>query len=356
MISGWKQARTGLGQWLAGATGVVEFTGPLLLAKKLLHDDGHAGEDTLRHGKGGSADGSRRPRRPGEKVFSRPPFPFIRKLLRSVWREIWEDNCVNLAAQMSFYFILALFPFFIILAALASYLPFTDVWHEVVLWIIDYFPPSSRHLVIRTIFNLTQGRSGFLSFGVAASAVAASTGIMSLIDALNIVYEARETRSYWKRRALALGMLLVLCLFFLVGFGLLAAGGGLGNWIDRSFHPGPYFNVLWRTASWVVSVLMLVLGMAFVERLLPNARRPWRWVTVGAIFVVGTSIPASLGFRYYVRHFTIFPTAYGTLGAFFILMLWIYMESLIILVGAELNSELAKLHARQTAALDEGYG
>ena len=79
-------------------------------------------------------------------------------------------------------------------------------------------------------------------------------------------------------------------------------------------------------------------------------------MTVGAIFVVGASIPASLGFRFYIRHFTAYATAYGTLGAFFALMLWIYMESLIILVGAELNSELEKLHARRTTAPDEGYG
>jgi len=176
---------------------------------------------------------------------------------------------------------------------------------------------------------------------------------MSLMDALNTVYGFRETRSYWKRRAVALGILLLLCLFALIGFGLVTAGGGLGNWINASFHPGAYFRIIWRLARWVVSISMLVLAMAFVEHVLPDARRPWRWVTVGAAFVVGTSIPASLAFSFYVRHFTLFPTAYGTFGGFFVLMLWIYMQSLIILVGAELNTELETLRAAEAVAPGE---
>jgi membrane protein len=355
------RAGMSLGLWMIDATGLFHFFGTSLLAQKPLqhadhHDHAGRADENEPNSPQEGVDGGHPSKSPKEKISSRRSFSFVRQLLRAVWKEVWEDDCIDLAAQTSFYFILAIFPFFIILAALVSYLPFTHVWHDVVLWIIHYFPPSSRDLVIQTIFDLTRGRSSFLSFGVAAAAWAASTGIMSMIDALDTAYEVKETRSYWRRRGLALGMLLVLCLFFLIGFGLLTAGGGLGDWIDARFHPGPYFHVLWHTANWVVSIVLLVLGMAFVERVLPNARRSWRWVTVGAIFVVGTSIPASLALRFYVRHFTTYATAYGTLGAFFVLMLWIYMESLIILVGAELNSELEKLRARQTTALDQGCG
>ena len=257
---------------------------------------------------------------------------------------------MDLAAQTSFYFILAIFPFFILLAVMVSYLPFTDIWHDVVLWIIHYFPPSSRRLVIQTIFDLTNGRIRFLSFGVAAAAWAASTGIMSLMNALNIIYEVRETRGYWKRRGQAIGMLLVLCIFFLMGFVLLTTGGVLSEWIEASYQPGPYFEILWKSATWAFSITLLVLGMAFVEHVLPNTRRSWRWVTAGAIFVIATSIPASIGLRFYVKHFTTYAT-YGTLGAFFVLMVWVYMECLIILVGSELNVEIEKLRELRPASI-----
>jgi membrane protein len=267
-----------------------------------------------------------------------------------VWREIWDDNCVDLAAQTSFYFILALFPFFIILAVLVSYLPFSGIWHGVVVWIIHYFPLRSQNLMIQTIFGLTQERASFLSFGVLASAWAASTGIMSLMTALNIAYDVPESRGYWRRRIVSLGMLVVLCLFFMVGFGLVTAGGGVGRAIEAHFQTGPGFKLVWRLVRWTLTVVLLVVGMALLERVLPDTERPWRWVTAGALFVVGASTPTSLGLRFYVTHFTLYPTAYGTLGAFFVLMLWVYTESLILLVGAEVNSEMEKLRRRRATA------
>lgn len=269
--------------------------------------------------------------------------PFIRALVRAVWREFLEDNCVDLAAQTSFYFLLALFPFFIVLAALASYLSFTNVSRDLVLWIIHYFPPTSQHAVTEATLDLSRGRGGFLSLGLVTSAWAASTGIVSLIDALNVVYEVQEARSYWKRRALALGMLVGLCLSFLIAFGLLTSGGLIASWIEMHLHPGPYFHVLWQTVTWVASVVLLALGMSFVERAFPNAHLPWKWITAGGVFVVVMSILASMGFRIYIQHFTTYATAYGAFGSFFVLMLWVYMESLIILVAGEINSELGKM-------------
>jgi len=250
----------------------------------------------------------------------------IPELLRSVWGEIQEDNCIDLAAQTSFYFILVLFPFFIVLAAITSYFPLSDLRPSILNWIVPYLPIGSRNVLILTIFSLTQGRGSFLSFGVAASAWSASSGVVSLMDTLNTAYEVREARAYWKRRLVALGTLLVICLFFVVGFGLITVGGDLGDWLGAQVHAGHYVITLWRVARWVVSITLLVLGTVVLERVLPNARYRWRWVSVGAIFAVATSIPASLGFRFHIQHFTSYARTYGALGAISVLMLWIYME------------------------------
>lgn len=269
-----------------------------------------------------------------------------RSFFPSLWEAIQKDNCIDLAAQTAFYFVLALFPFFIVLAAITSYIPISALGPMVLNGIVRNLPAGSRHLVMQTLAGLTHGRGGFLSFGLATAAWSASSGVVSLMDTLNIAYEVPETRSYWRRRLIALGSLLMLCLFFVVGFGLFAAGAELGEWVARELQPRPYFMLLWRIGRWVVAIGFLVLGVSYVERVLPNVRYPWKWVSVGSLFAVVISIPASICFRIYIQHFTSYSQAYGTLGGFFVLMLWIYLEVLILLLGAELNSELTKRRVR----------
>lgn len=111
---------------------------------------------------------------------------------------------------MSYYFVAALFPFFIFLAALIGFLPFTGFWDDIVNWIVRYLPPEAQSWVLLAVLGLTRGRMKFLSVGVLGTAWSASSGVTSLMESLNAAYEVRETRSYWKRRALAFLILLIL--------------------------------------------------------------------------------------------------------------------------------------------------
>ena len=172
----------------------------------------------------------------------------------------------------------------------------------------------------------------------------ASAGIMSLMQSLNAAYEVRETRSYWKRLGLALLTLFMFSLLMLTAFGLLRAGHELGVWIGehaQSFHS----NALWNIGRWLVSLGLIGMVAAIADYALPNRKRPWRWVTPGSIFAILASAVASTGFNLYVEYVNLYSKTYGALGAFIILMFWIYIISLIILIGAEVNSELDKLRS-----------
>src|SRR3984957_6306880 len=105
--------------------------------------------------------------------------PFL-GLVRAIWDDFISDDCIDLAAQMSFYFTLSLFPFFIVIAAVVGWLPSTNVWHNLAQWVTDYFPRESRQLIFATIFDLTRGSNGVLSFGVVATIWTASSGFVSL--------------------------------------------------------------------------------------------------------------------------------------------------------------------------------
>lgn len=280
----------------------------------------------------------------GEEI----PLSF-KELIRRVWKEIQEDNLLGLAAQMSYFFVLSFFPFLIFLAALIGYLPFTDLWSKVLAWIAYSFPAESQRLIIDTVLSLTRKRTSLLSLGLLGTAWAASSGIITLSAALNVAYEVKETRSFWKLSLMALGMLFILSFFFITAFGLLATGDWLGHWIGSRIGPSAPFQVLWAFGRWVLSLVLMGIGIAIVYYALPNGGRLWRGVIPGTVFVVLVWLPVSLGFGMYVKHLGAYDKMYGSLGAFVILMIWVYVTSLILLVGAEINSELRKARRERLA-------
>jgi len=267
--------------------------------------------------------------------------PFVR-FMRHVWHEMSEDNVMGVAAQMAFFFTMALFPFFILLAALAGMLPSTGLWTHVLRWVTLYLPESSQNFVFNTVAGLTHGRIRFLSIGVFSAAWAAAGGVFTLMSSLNVAYEVRETRNLWKRAGLALITLLIVCLLFLGSFGLLTGGHLLASWISAHITPGLPLPAFWRIGHWFVSLVLLVFGMATLHYLLPNYKQRWLWVIPGALLAVAAWVPGSIAFNFYVNHIGSYNRIYGTLGAFMVLMVWIYLISLVVLVGAEVNREIVK--------------
>lgn len=261
--------------------------------------------------------------------------------LRRVWKAMVHDACEDLAAQMSYFFLIALFPFFIVLGAIVGYLPFTGAWPHVLTWITQYFPDPVQPYVFKTVSSLTQEWGGLLSFGLATSIWIATRAVISLMDGLNTAYNASETRGFWKRRLLACGVMLVFALTFVTAFALLTFGGRVGHWLGTQSGAGAAFVVLWHVLRWAIPLALLNFAVEFANYVLPNTKRRWRWVTPGSLFVVVVWLPSTIGFNAFVRHFTT-SGAYGAVGTFFVLMSWIYVTNFILLVAAEMDSELEK--------------
>ncbi len=262
--------------------------------------------------------------------------------LKRVWKAVLADHCDDLAAQLSYFFLVSMFPFFIVLGAIVGFLPFTGLWPHVLAWITHYFPDRVRPYVLKTVLNLTQERIGLLSFGLATAIWIATRGVVSLMDGLNRAYDVEETRPIWKRRLLSCGVMLVFAFTFPTAFGLLTFGGRLGHWLASSTGHGTAFIVAWHLSRWTISLILLNLAMDFANYVLPNLRRPWRWYTPGSLFVVAVWFPSTVGFNAFIRHFGASASAYGALGAFFVLMFWIWITNFILLVGAEMDSEFEK--------------
>ena len=127
----------------------------------------------------------------------------ILRSLGNIWNQSVADDCVDLAAQISFYFVLSIFPFFLVMAAVIGSLPMTKLWPSFVSWIVVYLPSESRDFVFHLISNLGDGTKGVLSLGLLTTVWGASSGFVSLMESLTTVYGSTDTRSYWRKHALA---------------------------------------------------------------------------------------------------------------------------------------------------------
>jgi membrane protein len=263
-------------------------------------------------------------------------------VLHEIWAEILKDDLVDLAAEMAYFFILALFPFFAVLGALAGFLPYTNLWTNVSHEIIKHFPSEARDLALQTLLDLAHKNKTFLSIGFVFTVWASSSGLVSLMENLSRAYNVPETRGFWKKRLIAIGILVVTSAFFFASFGLLTLGHRIGIFLSEQLYFGPGLRIVWEVFRWCFLLALLQTGVAIMDNVLPNKRRRWRWITPGTLFATLTLVAGTSGVNFYVPHIGHYSETYGAIGAFFVLMVWIFCSSLTLLVGAEMNAVLEK--------------
>jgi membrane protein len=281
------------------------------------------------------------------QIKTRRSLLFLLSFVKKIWVETNNDDLFDLAAVMSFYFVLSLMPFLLVIAAFVGWLPTSNLWHNFAQWVTDYLPPESRTLVFSTVVDLTHGYQSFFSIGLAGTIWAASSGFVSLMESLSLVYDKKETRGYWHKRFIAIVATMIAVLFLIASFGILAFGRWTGVQLWNHLESVILIRVILESFRWLATLLLMCLGLDLINYFLPNVRRRWTWLTSGTLFVALAFVAASIGFNFYIGHFGNYPHLYGALAAFIVLMIWIYMACLILLIGAEIDNSLARLPASQ---------
>ena len=271
----------------------------------------------------------------------------VRCVLLRVYKRADRDQCTGVAAQVSFFFVLSVFPFFLVIAAIIGSLPLTAVWQPFVQWMFTYFPRLSQTMLFEAILDLSKWHTGIVSFGLVTTIWSASSGFVSLMEALSVAYGAKDTRSYWKKRVIAIVATLGSAIFFILSFGVWTVGQWARTTVDTEFKSFDLFQTAWRIAWWLFTLFLLCIGIDLIHYFLPDCRRKWRWLTPGTLFVAFSFILASLGLNFYLGHNVMFPRIYGTLGGFIALMLWIYISTVILLIGAETDTAIAELNKHE---------
>jgi membrane protein len=199
-------------------------------------------------------------------------------------------------------------------------------------------------LVRRVLADVVSPNKGtFLSLGVLGTLWAASGGFAATIEALNIAYDVRDDRPFWKTRPLAVGLAFLTGTLLLVALSVMVVGPRFGGWLAGRVHLSELFVLLWPYIHWTVAVGSTILAIEALYFLAPNLEQRFRATLPGAVVAVSCWIGLSYLLGIYFRHFGNFNKTYGTLGAAVALMVWLYWTGFAMLVGAELNQELAKI-------------
>ncbi|AOZ94434.1 YihY/virulence factor BrkB family protein [Paenibacillus crassostreae] len=258
---------------------------------------------------------------------------------KQLFKKIKNDDVQAVSAQLSFYLILSLFPFLIFIMTLVGYANIS--MEDRILDLAEILPAEAILIMQEIVKEVAEGRSqALLSFGMLATLWAASKGIDATFKGLNQAYDIEDDRAFWKVRAISLMGTLFIGLVILLSTLLLV----FGSWLkDQVFHlfPIPYiFYQLWNLVQYALPLLIMIIVFTMLYWIAPNRKMSTREALPGAIFTTFGWITTTGLFSIYVNQFGDFTRTYGSLGGVMVLLTWLYISSMIILVGGEINATL----------------
>ena len=272
----------------------------------------------------------------------------VRELAARVWSEVSEDEIVDRAAALSYYFLFALFPALLFFTALLGMLPIPGLMERLMGYAEQALPGDAASVLSKTLAEIVRGsRGSLLSLGALTALWASSGGMGSMMTALNVAYDVDDPRPWWKRRLVSIALTIGFSLFILSGLVAMVFGPPLGRALADRLGMGALFTTVWDLASVPVAMLFVLVGIALVYYLAPAVKQRWRWVTPGSAVALVLWLVMSYGLRLYVTRFANYNATYGSIGGVILLMLWLYLTGLVLLVGAEINAEIEHAAARR---------
>ena len=259
--------------------------------------------------------------------------------LKSLVLHLRDHGTTDSAAQLAYYLLLSVFPFLFFLVTLLAFLPVSGAVDELMARMGQVMPKQALELV-RGHFNqlIHTQRPHLLTVGLVAAVWSASRGVDSIRKGLNLAYDVKESRSWWRVNADAIGCTILGTVLVLLAVAMVALGGQAGEWIADKLNLEKTYAILWSLARWPLTACIVMFAAALAYYLLPDVEQEFKFITPGS--VVGTIlwIIATWLFTTYVENFGNYNATYGSIGGVIVLMTWLYISGLIFLVGGEVNA------------------
>jgi membrane protein len=264
-------------------------------------------------------------------------------LVKKTVKEIGDDRIPSLAAETAYYFFFSLFPLLLFLTPLLGLVGNGQQLMESMLGRFSTTMPADTLTLLRRVLGeiiTSSGNAGIMSIGVLLAGWSGSSIFGSLMDALNIAYDASETRPWWKKQLLRIGVLLVAGAIMLVATFIFLDGERVTRWVAATLGFGDAGIAAWNVLQVVLAIALLVAVGAVLFKFLPNVQQRWSHVIAASTITTILWIVATLLFRVYVQHFGSYNKTYGTIGGVIVLLSWMYCSMFVVLVGGELAAEL----------------
>ena len=269
------------------------------------------------------------------------------KRLITAAKEFNEEDMLYYAAALSFQVFFSLFPFLFFVLALLGSLNIPGFWD----WLLDQaqavLPEQPGTGVVEQKVEQIRSQaqnSSLLSFWIIVALWSASTGVRTIMHALNVAYDVEE-RPAWKEYLLSILYTILLAVLIIAAVGLMLITSEMAEWLAQQLGLASVFVTLWQWLRIPAATLLFIALLALIYYLFPNINQPFRLITPGAVLAVIAWLVASFGFSFYVNNFASYSAIYGSLGAVIVLLIYFYITAFVVLFGAEVNEQIYNLSA-----------
>jgi membrane protein len=264
----------------------------------------------------------------------------FKTFLKRLYEEYENDAVADSAAALGYYFVFSLFPFLFFLATLTAFVPYIRQSVDTIMARAHAILPEQATALIDTHLRdlVTRPRPRLLTFGLLATIYSASRGVDALRKTLNLAYDVKESRKWWKTELIAFGMTIGGAVLVLIAIAAVTAGGALGFWLAGHIGIAKEYVLVWSWARWPITALVMMLCAALAYYVLPDVKQKFKFITPGSVIGTLVWLASTWGFSVYAGNFGNYNVTYGSIGGVIVLLTWFYLSGFIFLMGGEMNA------------------
>lgn len=259
------------------------------------------------------------------------------------FQEIKRESILNKASSLAYNFMLAMFPGIIFLFTLIPYIPVRNFQQSLMDFLAIVIPIDAYVVIESTLEDIIKNQNGgLLSFGFLLATFFSTNGVTNLMMAFNKSSLTRENRSWGQRRLIALGLSFAIVIALAIGIGVFTGAGMVINYLKNhiTYDISWFWTFIVKAARWLILFAIYFFTVSLLYKYGPSVSKKWKLFSPGATLATILAILTFSGFVFYINNFNAYNKLYGSIGTIIVIMIWMYLNSLILLIGFELNASI----------------